>query len=156
MKKLFVLITVVFLLAACGAGEPPATATPSATNTPIPPSPTPICEVQATEFENQMQDIIERWDDTTAIAGSTGRGALSGPVGDLQEIKREAGDLEPPPCAEHIKELMGVYMERYINAYLSFMSQESDSAVNSQFQFASEAFDDLTEAITAIGLDVSD
>lgn len=97
-------------------------------------------------------DLLQRWDDAADIAGSTGRINLSGPVGDLQAIRREAGRLDIPFCAEEAHEHLLRSMELYIDAFLAFMAQDPDSIVDRRFEDANEALDEWGEAVDDLRL----
>lgn len=89
--------------------------------------PTLTCAELTTDYRAAVDGITSRWDDANALAGSTARINLSGPVGDLQEIAREVDALDPPPCAEKAHSLLTDYMRRVIDGYLSFMAQEANA-----------------------------
>lgn len=64
------------------------------------------------------------WDDANTLANSTGRIALAGPVGQLQQIRRSTDALSVPWCAESSKRLLLKGMDHTINGYLCFMRDE--------------------------------
>lgn len=135
MKKWIILA--VIILAGCAAPEP--------TPTPVPPTPTPTCEEATVGYREAVDDILGRWDDKNAIANATSRISLSGPVGELQDIYREAEDIETPPCAERAQEFMLSYMDRTIAGYLSFMAQDAEGVTSAKFTAASNMLDNWVE-----------
>src|SRR5687768_15649215 len=107
---------VALLLVGCSAGVQQVvvvTPTPVPTNTPAP-TPEP-CNVQAAAFLEAAQDIFEEWDDAFELANSTPRMSLPAVISELQEIRRNADDLEVPPCAAATKALMIEMMEAAID-----------------------------------------
>jgi hypothetical protein len=117
------------------------TSTLRPTRTPRP-TPTPPCTgPELDEFIGDFEALVERWDDTTQLAGSTGRIALSPIVAEMQEIRREVKELNGPWCVEETRSLTMEYMDEFIDGYLAFMAQESDSEVSSRFETAKEKMD---------------
>lgn len=82
-----------------------------------------------------IQPIVDRWDDANALASTTSRIALSGPLGDLQSIRREAVALTVPSCADEAHTHLVAYMNATIDGYLAFASQD-DVAVRAYFDTA--------------------
>lgn len=175
MRRLLLLflIVVAAIVAACAPSEaelqdavaeaiqatqeaaPTATAEPTASATPQPtPRPTatiePPCVEVALDYLMAAEDLHERWYDTEELAASTGRIALAGPVGQLQSIQRELGELTPPPCAAEIHEQATIEMESIIQGFLLFMQQESESRVNSVMETGRLARVARTDTIRAI------
>lgn len=133
--------------------EPSSTPVPIDTATPaLTPTPTaePLCVDLALEYLLTAEDLLDRWDDAVAIADSTGRIALAGPVGELQTIRRELGNLDPPECAATVHNTAVDMMENTIDGFLLFMQQESDSQVNSAFDEAFSAANRHAQAIREI------
>lgn len=81
MRILLVFCTV--LVVACGTDDLPLVGS----------------DCDSEEIAENLEEIAERWDDAIDIASSTSRIALSGPVSDLQEIRRETRQQEWPECA---------------------------------------------------------
>lgn len=118
MKKIIVGL-VLLLLASCSAFGPAP------------------CSEQAAEYIPALEGYFDDWDDTTSIANSTPRSALSAVIADLQSIKRAVDDLEHPECADPVHELAVAYMDKTITGFLSFLSQDDDSVVSQTFDDAS-------------------
>ncbi len=110
-------------------------------STPRPTSTPPCAGPELDQFLDDLQGLIERWDDKTELAGNTGRIALSPIVGEMQEIRREVQGLDEPWCAKETQLLMVEYMDEFIGGYLAFMAQESDSEVSKRFDVAEEKMD---------------
>ena len=96
------------------------------------------CASQSEEFLVEIQDINMRWLDAMELADSTSRMSLSGPISDLQLIRRDANKLEPPECAEGAKDALVMHMDYVLDGFLLFMAQEPDEDISAQF---SEAWD---------------
>lgn len=115
------LIFLVLAFSACSGAGFGATPTPEPTPTEIP------CIEQSADLVTSIDSIMERWEDADELAAGTARIALSGPVGTLQEVRREVTALAAPPCSESIKESLAVYMDTQIDSYLSFMTDDDDT-----------------------------
>lgn len=98
----------------------------------------PTCEEQTVDYRAAVDDIVERWDDAAEIANSTARMSLSGPLGELQDIKRDTGDIEVPECAADAHAALIDYQETIIDSFLAFMGQEDDETVSRLFSRASD------------------
>lgn len=69
------------------------------------------------------------WDDAVDVAASTSRIALSGPVSDLQAIRRDVQRQEWPECASTAHDHLIQHMDYTIDSFLAFMQNKSDSDV---------------------------
>jgi hypothetical protein len=115
MKRLF--IAVLLLIAAVSCAKP-------------------TCEELTVDYRASIDAINEEWDDATAIASSTARMSLSGPLGELQGINRDTKQVEVPECAADAHEALLLYQESVIDSFLAFMSQQDDSEVSDLFDKA--------------------
>lgn len=150
---LFLLVSLI-ILAACGGASSEAAiatgvaatleaqvvqtaivATQRALDTPTP-EPEVLCFNEAEEYLDFLSDWLVRWEDTVEIASSTSRIALAGPVGELQGLRREIGDLEGPACAKLAGVALYGHADGTINAFLLFMQEESDDEVGAAFDEA--------------------
>lgn len=122
-----------------------ATSTPTATPTPtITPTPTTIpCSDAILAYSDDLSPILDKWDDAIKVAYSTSRSSLSPVIQDMQDIKREAEAVEPPACGGTARLLLLKSMEAYINGFIAFMGNESDSVVSDYFSEALTAIDDF-------------
>lgn len=126
-------------LALVGCGEATATVAPVALATEIPvPSPTPTCQMLTQTYDDEMREVLTKWDDAKKIAASTSRMSLATPLATLQEIKRDTEALTVPACVQKTHDLLGVSMGYTIDGYLSFLRSDGDEIVNLQFQLADE------------------
>ena len=76
-RNFWLMIIIMIAGAGCSSEEPTST---------IAPSPTPTCFALSKDFVNDAESVFEKWDDALALASSTSRGGLSGPVATLQEV----------------------------------------------------------------------
>ena len=74
---------------------------------------------------NTLMALYSKWQDAEKIANVTARIALAGPVGDLQQIKRDADALEVPECMAQTKNKLTRAMGFKINNFLFFMENIS-------------------------------
>jgi hypothetical protein len=72
-----------------------------------------------------FNDIYSRWKSAETVAGASARIALSGPVMNLQSIKREADALVVSKCMLTAKANLSAGMDSIINGYIAFMGQNS-------------------------------
>lgn len=140
LHALFLLVVFCLLGIACSIIAPEPTPTP----TPLP------CLELSKDFVANMDELVERFQDADKLAGSTARIALSGPIAQLQEIKREASDLDAPNCALEVKERLIRYMENTIDSYLTFMADEPELDLEQKIaiaQTSEQAFQVAREAL---------
>jgi len=95
------------------------------------------CREQFPPYAEQMTEIIEEWDDAFDIAASTSRIALSGPVGELQAIRREAGRVDPPVCVVDVHDYYLEGMDTFIGFFLGFMADPDSKSDELDISFAS-------------------
>jgi len=130
------------VLSSCtsGSGEIPAEATntPEPTNTPKPKVACPQADVES--YVDELELVLEEWEDTTTRAGSTSRIALSPVIGELQDVRRNTRRIDRPECADYLNDLIIVAMERDIDSFISFLSQDSDSVVVRKMEGAEKAW----------------
>lgn len=98
-------------------------------------------------YLGKVQPLLQEWDDAVDVAGSAARIALGTHVDKLQSIRRKAQNLTIPPCAEPAHEILVQYMNKTIEAFLSFMSDEAEATVEAHFKAAGRKLDDWSEAI---------
>lgn len=128
------LIACLMLVACSSAPAAPNTPTsPPPTATAIPSATPHPCALIAVSFLSEVDKLTTEWDDANKLANVTGRIALSGPVTQLQGIRRRLDDLKAPPCALDYRRELGNYMDNTITGYLAFMSQQPEAEVNTDF-----------------------
>lgn len=96
-------------------------------------------------YLTRVQPILDRWDDANAVASSSSRIALSGPLAELQAIRRDAIELAVPTCANEAHKHLVAYMNATIEGYLAFARQDDasvelylDTAITLQDNFFAE------------------
>jgi hypothetical protein len=114
------------------------------------PTPTPTCAQQAAHFLDEIFAIQDEWKDAETLAGSTPRMSLPPIVSNFQEIRRRADAITAPECAEQAKSYAVDYMDRTIEAYLLFLSQESDTDITNKFDEANRAYDNYFDEVAKI------
>jgi hypothetical protein len=135
--------------------------TPIPTNTPtLTPASVPIDEgefgtAMCTDFKDKIAEIILRWDDAVELASNTPRIALSDRIAQLQEIRRDALQLEEPLCGERlvVKHKLLDVMDDGIDFFTAFMA-DRDTSVAAAFLFIKETL--LHDAILALEQEESD
>ena len=107
-------------------------------------------------YLEDSQSILERWSDAYDRAASTGRIALAPVIGELQEVRRDFGDLDPPEDAAYMHSAVLDAMNFSIDGFLLFMADEDEAEVSRLFSLAERsmgwAFDDLDELREEYGL----
>lgn len=141
-KILAVLISMV-LMCSCESTEVEITLVP--TRTPKPRVSCPQGEVD--EYLDELGLVLEEWEDTILRAESTSRMSLSPVIGELQGIRRKARRVDRPACAGYLNDLVVVAMERDIDAFISFLGQDSDSVVFRKMEGAEKAWELVDEEI---------
>jgi len=91
-------------------------------------------EEEISAYMVEVEPILQEWDDAVAIADSTPRMSLPDRVSELQDIRRKADNLqfENPDIAKAHLELVGA-MDYGIDAFLSFLAQDSDAEITQAF-----------------------
>jgi hypothetical protein len=146
MKRLALLTAAVLMLSACQSAPPTEVAEVS--------TPTPDECSPDSEHIEALRDVEERFADAVSLAGSTPRISLSEPIANLQEIRRDAEDLEVPSCLEDAHAQLIEYMDAYVEAYLSFLSDADDAIVQVLFRMGDTAYNEYAAELNALGSDL--
>lgn len=91
----------------------------------------------------EIDALIADWDDAFSLASSTSRIALASPVGELQGLASDARDLEVPACLQEVQEHLEDGMEKAVEGFLAFMSEEPDNVVNVKMQTYAREFREM-------------
>jgi hypothetical protein len=75
----------------------------------------------------QLQQNLDEWQDAVKVAGATGRIALSGPVANLQAIRRKLDAIEVSDCLKEPKANLYQAYGGIINMFLGHMRKEETS-----------------------------
>ena len=143
MKKPILLVTafaltLTFLLQACGNVQTPTlTAIPIVTDTVVPTVTVTVTEtpdVCATENIRAEVDKVHKhmreFDDAATLAANIPREQLSGPIADLQRIRREAEDEVVPPCITTLKDYQIQHMNSVISTLITFLSINDPNSID--------------------------
>ena len=109
--------------------EPTPLHTPSPTNTPAN-TPTPVLiedgdfgSDSCVDFIQRLDDVMDQWNDAMQVAARTQRIALSDRIVDLQNIRRDARQIEEPLCGERlfVKDKLLTMMDGGIGMFSEFL-----------------------------------
>ncbi len=114
------------------------------------PTPDPCSAGEIERYLDAIRDVSRRFDDAVALANTTPRGSLPPVIADLQEIRRDAEDLDVPGCADKAKNALVRYMDGIVDAFLLFLGNRPDSDVNEAFTEATDLLDAYLEAIAEV------
>ena len=89
-------------------------------------APDPCSPPEIIKNLDPIKEIDHKFDDAYKLASNTPRISLSLVISDLQGIRREAEQLEVPSCAVRTKEALIAYMDKAIEGFLQFMSNDID------------------------------
>lgn len=73
-----------------------------------------------------LNSVFAKWNDAYRLADATSRIALSGPVSNLQAIKREATGITVPACLDAAKQSLLDGMGATIEGFMTFMANENN------------------------------
>lgn len=94
--------------------------------------------------------LVTSFDDQTRLAQSTSRIALSGPLGQMQETRRNAQSATLPRCAEPARTRLVAAMNDRIDEFLAFAADQSDSIVQRQSDAADVSQGAAVKALAAL------
>jgi hypothetical protein len=95
-----------------------------------------------TEASKKYSNFMEKY----MLANSTSRMNLTPIIAEMQNIKIEFSEIEPPKKYEdlqNLKKLCTEGMDNVIKGFIAFQSQEDDSTTTSYFQIAETRFNDM-------------
>jgi hypothetical protein len=133
-RNIFRLIVSLLLFALVGCSSSSFAPQNKSTATPIEPSATPkpvvsCLDEDVVQYLDDLDLLLEEFDDTVTLAGSTSRMGLAPVIQNMQSQKREARHLDRPECANYLQDLVVVSMETEIDTFISFLSNDSDTVV---------------------------
>lgn len=125
--------------------------TPTAEPSPAPtPKPRVSCpDEEVISYLDELDLLLEEFDDTVEIAGSTSRMGLAPVIQDMQSQKRDARRLDRPECANYLEDLVVVAIETKVDAFISFLSQDSDTVVARKLTASEEVRSMVDDEISA-------
>lgn len=138
MRMLLVLFV---CLAFVGCNESSTANEPESESEPEP------CRVDGQPVISTILEYAETWDDALGIAQNASRIALSGPISDLQEVRRDFRAEEWPACAKPLTDPLTNYMDATIEALLMFMGNEDDNDVQMKMNESTRYFRQFERAV---------
>lgn len=124
MQRWFLLGLVLLALTACG-GAPTATIAPTSVPTTPPTATIPACATTA--YATVAQPLLMQWTDAINLASNTPRMQLATQIATLQDLRRQATQLEVPDCVKPTHQLLVDSMDNSINGFLAFLGQRDDN-----------------------------
>lgn len=110
------------------------------------------CGVNRVKASNQtLSTQFQAFNDAFDIAERTSRIALSGPIAEIQKIKRETETIEVPTCLEPAKHELLLSMDTALNGFLAFLAEESDATVSAHFNESVNHMGAFNEALISVG-----
>ncbi len=94
----------------------------------------------AKDFLKTTSETLDKFYDATRRADATPRIALSPVIGEMQQIRRDYKNLQHPSCADAYFQYVVAGMDETIEAYISFMGQQSDWIVSIKLTSAANNF----------------
>lgn len=81
---------------------------------------------------HEFLTIVTAWNDVVSLADKTPRINLSGPISDMQKIRREAYDFQADECLSPVKNKLVSSMDTLVDFYLTFMSNKIPNRVSAE------------------------
>ncbi len=119
-----VLVVASLVLTACANQASLPTVAPSST-------PDPCAPGNLGQTIRQVDDLMQQFDDESALAANVARSQLAAHIATLQGIRRQAQALDVPGCAGQLRQLALTHMNTVVDTMLAFLSQ-GDQAVVAQ------------------------
>lgn len=170
LQVLISLLLLTSLLAACGGNTPAPVVedTPTATAiqeeaanqtaTPPPAGSTTPDPCVLPQLEAEVQNVhrhMREFDDASILASNMPREQLSGPIAELQRIRREAEDETVPGCLLPLKTHQIEHMNSVIDTLVAFMGGTDQQTLEQGIATARQQHDDYTlELARLLGLTV--
>jgi len=130
LPSILSIVLVSIILSSCGA-EPTAAPALLPTNTPPPPTITPtpnLCGPGNVVAQVQIVNKSSReFDDAYTLASNLTQNQILPVLQDMQRIRREAEDLNVPPCLKDLHAYQLAYMDTSINLMIIFI-KDADPA----------------------------
>jgi hypothetical protein len=150
MRRLLAVLIFVPTVLACATNQliaPTETPTPS-------PTPDPCSAELIEQSTASMHEVARQFTDAAELAEMTPRNQLSAQIAPMQDIRRDAEDLDLPDCLSDARDALVDYMEAYIDVLIAFLDVDiSDAAMVSGYDQIEAAYDDYADAMDALGVD---
>jgi hypothetical protein len=161
----FCILILTVLLAACGWTAATSTPAIAGATTPTPEQATSAPDLSATadpcrlpQLQVEVQNVhrhMREFDDASILASNMPREQLSGPIADLQRIRREAEDEPVPGCLMTLKTHQVEHMNSVIDTLVAFMGGTDQATLEKGIAVAREQHDQYTlELARLLGLTV--
>ncbi len=161
----FFLLILAVLLAACGGTAAAPSPSPAAGTSPTQEQATSAPDLSATadpctlpQLQAEVQNVhrhMREFDDASILASNMVREQLSGPIADLQRIRREAEDEPVPGCLMTLKTHQVEHMNSVIDTLVAFMGGTDQATLEKGIAAAREQHDQYTlELARLLGLTV--
>lgn len=101
----------------------------------------PCSKTKTEAYFAEAMPILDRWLASYELAASSPRIALSTPIRDMQGIRSEFAQLQPPECLAVAHRQVHEGMSKTITAFLGFMAQQDDELVGAMLEEGLKKFD---------------
>jgi hypothetical protein len=148
---LLLLPPILVLLCGCSQSVAPIpTAASMVTATPDP------CATENLPVEvGKINSIMQEFDDAAVVAASAPREGLTGPIAELQRIRRNAEDQPIPACLKTLKEIQLAHMSVVIETLMAFMDKANQESIDKGIALARQLHDQyLVEMAKLLGVTV--
>jgi hypothetical protein len=81
------------------------------------------------ESSHTLSNQFQVFNDAFDIAKRTSRIALSGPIAEIQKIKRDTEEIQVPACLEPAKRELMTSIEKSLDGFQAFLAEEADARV---------------------------
>ncbi len=140
-----VLLLVSLLLASCSNQVATPTATATITFTPtLSPTPDPCSQANIGNSVNDVNKIMQEFDDSSLLAQNTPIAQMLPAIADLQRIRREAMNQSVPSCLVTLKTLQLNHMNTVIDTLLAFVKGANTATINQGIAQARQYHDQYT------------
>jgi hypothetical protein len=164
LLRLLSIVGLIALLAGCG-GTPAAIPAATETKQVMIPTTEPTLVLSSTpdlcspkQIEAEVQKVhrhMREFDDASILASNLPLQELSGPIADLQKIRREAEDEQIPTCLTDLKKYQIAHMNTVIGTLVAFLAGTDKKTLETNIAIAREQHDQYTlELARLLGLTV--
>lgn len=106
--------------------------------------------VRFRDASSKLEGLMEKHLDLSTLASSTSRIALTVPVTQLQDLRRDIQDVPHPTCMQPAFDDLDKAMDFEISAYLGFMAQDPDTSVEVKMQTAGSYLQNATNHLSVL------
>ncbi len=147
MKKLHLMVllsilSISLMLVSCA---PQVTPAPTASSTPtLTPTPDPCSQANIGNSVNEVNKIMQEFDDSSLLAQNTPIQQMLPAIADLQRIRREAENQQVAGCLFNLKAYQLNHMNTVINTLLAFVKGADANTINAGIAQARQYHDQYT------------